>query len=257
MTKKVKITDRSGRVLAGLLDIPENGRPFPLVILMHGNPGWKEEPHLATLAEALNEAGIGALRFDAPGLGESQGTWAEDYRASNFMTAIYDVTEYAKNLDGVAKIGLWGHSMGGMAVLIAASRQPEHYDAVCGSEPSTGQGAMDPAELKAWRISGTRTIRTENFGVIQLPYAFYEDRIQYHTDKEVAELKLPALFIAGSTDDLVDAAFVHRVYLASAGPKAYLEFPMNHFYKRRTDMMAKVNANTVLFFTSTLLKGES
>jgi pimeloyl-ACP methyl ester carboxylesterase len=257
MTKKVKITDRAGRQLAGLLETPDGRKSFPLVILMHGNPGWKEEPHLATLANVLTEAGIAALRFDAPGLGESEGTWADDYRASNFITAIYDVTEYAQSLKGVTKIGLWGHSMGGMAVLIAASRQPEHYAAVCGDEPSTGASVMDPAELKVWRASGLRTIRSENFGVIQLPYAFYEDRIQYRTEVEVAELKLPALFIAGTTDDLVDPEFVHQVYLAAAGPKSYLEFPMNHFYKRRTDMMAKVNANIVLFFASTLLTGNS
>jgi alpha-beta hydrolase superfamily lysophospholipase len=258
MSKQVQFPDYKGRILAGLLDTPADKPNFPLVILMHGNPGWKEEPHLETLAHALAREGIGALRFDAPGLGASQGTWADDYRASNFISAISDATDFAGSVPGVdsSKIALWGHSMGGMAVLVAASRNQGKYVAVCGSEPATGQKDIDPEELSEWKRTGYKHIKSDHHGDFHLPYAFYEDRIQYDTEKEVVALKLPVLFIAGTTDNLVESSSVHRAYLAAVGPKQYLELPMDHFYKRHKNLLEVVNAHTLTFF-QTVFQGPS
>lgn len=52
--------------------------------------------HIETLAEDLAAHGIAALRFDAPGSGESEGTFEHDYTMTNYIAAVADVLQYAK-----------------------------------------------------------------------------------------------------------------------------------------------------------------
>ncbi|MDB5179259.1 MAG: peptidase [Patescibacteria group bacterium] len=254
MTKSLTIPTRLGLNLAALYDAPATPGPHPLVILLHGFLGWKEEGHLATLAAELAQSGIAAIRFDAPGSGESQGTWAEHYRVSNYLAAVADVLTYATaNLPvDPQRIGLWAHSMGGLVAVTAAGQLPG-VAALCGSEPTTGNSSsVTPAKLAHWRQAGWREYPSSRFGAVNLPIAYYDDRAQYNGLVAIKDVHVPSLFIAGTNDHLVSAASVKKLYKAAHEPKQYLEFPTNHFYKKDPGMLAKINAATVEFFVQVL-----
>ncbi len=108
-----------GRTLFGNLHL--QGSPAPLVMLIHGIDGCKEE-HLATEL-ALHQAGFSTLVCDGPGQGEAlmlDGImWTPDF--SHFLSAAIDAA--AKN-DGIdaTRCGLLGISIGGMWCLDAASQ---------------------------------------------------------------------------------------------------------------------------------------
>src|SRR6185369_4606169 len=233
MTKPLAITDHLGLKLAALYDAPETPGPHPLVILLHGFTGRKEEGHIASLAGALAEAGIAALRFDAPGSGRSEGTWAEHYRVSNYLADVSDVYEYALNHLAVdpARVGIWGHSMGGLIALTAASRSPQLFVAACGSQPSSGKKILSKKDDETWRETGWATFHSRALGEIHLPYDYVTDRRQYDLLTEIGNFKKPLLLIAAATDDLVPARIVRQIFEPASEPKQYLEYHIGHDYK--------------------------
>lgn len=111
----------AGRVLhANLHRQPHNA---PLVILVHGIDGCKEE-HLATEL-ALHEAGFSTLVCDGPGQGEAlmlNGiAWTPDF--PRFLSAAIDAAARENGVDG-SRVGFLGISIGGMWCIDAASRDP-------------------------------------------------------------------------------------------------------------------------------------
>jgi len=256
MTRHLAIENHLGLKLDALLDLPAGPGPYALVILLHGNTGWKEEEHIASLAQGLASAGIAALRFDASGSGQSDGSFAEHYRPSNYLADVGAVYAYAlANLDiAPERVGIWGHSYGGMIAIYAAAAQPPRFRAVCGSQPSPGQMSelKDQKKIVEWQTTGWQEFQTSHFGVIKLPYAFYEERSQYRTATAVQNIHQPLLLITGTKDTLVSADSVRTVYAAANQPKQLLEFPAGHDYKRQPELLGPINRATIDFFTANL-----
>lgn len=250
----LKIPIGSGLNLAALSHRPVRGGLSPLVILLHGFTGYKEEEHIVTLADALAAAGIAAVHLDAPGSGESDGTWADDYRLTNYLEAIPDVITFLRSTLPVDphRIGLWGHSMGGFVALAAAARHPEDVAALVCSQPSSGWRLHTPGRTDPWRTTGWSTFSNSHFPEIKLPYAFLEDRQQYDALREAPNLKAPVLFIAGTNDVLVPAERVRKMFQVAPEPKVYLDFPTAHDYKRDPENLARINEATVDFFVKNL-----
>ncbi len=254
MTKTLAITDHLGLKLAAIFHQPAAPAPHPLVILLHGFSGRKEEGHIASLAEALAAAGIAALRFDASGSGQSEGTWAEHYRVSNYLKDVTDVYNYAlKNLPvDPARITIWGHSMGGLVALTAAVRSPDKFVAAVGSQPVSGQKNLTAEQDEALRRTGWFTTHSQTFGDFDLPSAFITDWLQYHLIQEIPNLKMPLLLLAGTTDTSVPATTVKQIFAAAPEPKTYLEYHVGHDYKHHPEVLAKINADTLAFFVKHL-----
>jgi alpha-beta hydrolase superfamily lysophospholipase len=112
-----------GDELVGRLFLPATGRPAPALIVCHGAGEFKE--HYFELCEVLAGRGIASLVLDLHGHGESGGEryyvqmsqWVADIRAAiDFLTTHPAV---APN-----KIGAFGLSSGGTAVLEAAVVEP-------------------------------------------------------------------------------------------------------------------------------------
>jgi len=255
MTKPLSIPNHLGLKLAAEFHKPAGPGPYPLVILLHGFSGRKEEGHIVSLAEALAKAGIAALRFDASGSGESEGTWAEHYRASNYLADVADAYDYAvANLPvDPTHIGIWGHSMGGLVALTAACRSPRRFVAACGSQPASGGKILSAAADEAWRKAGWTTYPSRAFGDIRLPYDYVLDRKNFDLPTEIAELKMPLLLISGTTDKSIPAESVRALFAAAPEPKTYLEYDVGHDYKHHPEILAKINADTLKFFKKYLL----
>ena len=252
----LKISTPSSYELAAIYTQPENGLgEYPFVLLLHGHTGWKEEEHLSTLAEDLAQAGIASLRFDMPGSGGSSGTWEKDYRVSNYLTAVKEVMDYVVanfSIDS-EKVGIWGHSMGGMTAILAAAQKLYDFKAVCGSQPSPGNIARDfRDDPEYWKEYDGVSIKSGHFGTIWLPAAHFIDRMQYKTSEAVKDIQAPLLVISGTDDDLVPATQVKDVYEAANEPKTYIEYPTDHFYKRNPEMLKMINKDTVDFFAKVL-----
>jgi pimeloyl-ACP methyl ester carboxylesterase len=122
--------ERDAVVLAGTLSIPRGAGPHPAVVLISGSgPQDRDEtlfehkPFLV-LADYLSRHGIAVLRYDDRGTAESSGTFAlatiEDFARD--ASAAVDCLRTHASIDP-ARIGLIGHSEGGLvAPLVATER---------------------------------------------------------------------------------------------------------------------------------------
>lgn len=245
---------RLGLNLAGVLSTPEAAEKFPLVILLHGFTGWKEEKHIETLAEELVKVGIAALRFDAPGSGESEGTFERDYTLTNYIACVADVLAWAQASPGIdpERVGIWGHSMGGFTALAAGVRYPG-FKALCCCQPSSGPKTMKPGEREVWEATGWQSFSNDHFQDIRLPYSFYLERETYHARNEAPKLRIPSLFIAGTEDRSVSLEDIREMASLAPQPSFYREFPTTHGYHKYPDALRAITAATVDFYKKYLL----
>ena len=88
MTKQVEITNRSGHVLRGIVNIPDEGSRFPAIINVHGFTGNKSgyKNIYTHTARFLAENGFASVRFDLYGNGESDGEF-EDMTFTGILCA--------------------------------------------------------------------------------------------------------------------------------------------------------------------------
>jgi uncharacterized protein len=118
--------------LAGTLTIPAGPGPFPAVLLVTGSgaqdrdeSGFGHKPFLV-LADHLSRNGIAVLRVDDRGVGGSSGSvW--DSTTSDFAQDALAGMRCLKKHPRIApdRIGLVGHSEGGVVAPLAASQSPD------------------------------------------------------------------------------------------------------------------------------------
>src|SRR6056297_730157 len=119
-SEKVTFKNKQGDELAARLDLPNNQPPHSYAIFAHCFTCNKDLKAVANVSRALNSAGIAVLRFDFTGLGQSEGEFEE----TNFSMNVQDLLDAGSWLEEnhEAPELLIGHSLGGAAVIFAASK---------------------------------------------------------------------------------------------------------------------------------------
>ena len=119
MAERVWLTSTSGPRLAGLVDHPEV--PIRgLGVFSHGFTLGKDNPAASRICKELAREGVGMLRFDNLGLGDSEGDWGD----GSFSHKVADTIQAAMFMNESGRIVrlLVGNSFGGAAVIAAAHR---------------------------------------------------------------------------------------------------------------------------------------
>lgn len=111
-----------GLTIRGVLRLPNNDGPHPIVILVHGLGALKEWT-LPEIADAFVQAGIAGLWFDWRNFGDSDGEPREEVAHYGRLEDLQNAISYATSLPEIdpQRIGLWGTSLGGRDVLAVAS----------------------------------------------------------------------------------------------------------------------------------------
>lgn len=127
-TEEVTFTNLKENIsLAGTLSLPSKDGIFPMVVLISGSgPQNRDEEILGhkpflVLSDYLVRKGIGVLRYDDRGVGKSGGTF-KTATSIDFAADAAAAVEYLKTRKEInkAKIGLIGHSEGGLIAPIVA-----------------------------------------------------------------------------------------------------------------------------------------
>lgn len=132
-TEDVTFENKSaGITLAGTLSLPKKKGKFPVVVLISGSgPQDRNETILghepfAVIADYLTRNGVGVLRYDDRGVGESTGNFGLA-TSTDFSTDAEAALNYLKGRKEInkSKIGLAGHSEGGLIAPMVAARNKD------------------------------------------------------------------------------------------------------------------------------------
>jgi uncharacterized protein len=255
MEETITIPNIKGLQLAASLHRPDKEGRFPAVIVLPGFRGSKEEEHIKSLATALAQHDIVTIRFDASGWGDSEGTAENDYRLSNYFNDTESVYEYLKALPYVDTnhIGLFGHSMGAMLVVLFAAKHPEIKASVSVSPPYVMKTKNRVEHVwVGWKKSGY--LEKEWHGkTVKIPWEFLDDAGKYNALKDVPKIKTPILFILGTADVNVVPDETKALYEKANEPKELFEVDgMDHFYKKDPEKLMTVFNKILEFYKKNL-----
>src|SRR6056297_2968762 len=118
-TDRFTFPGHSGAALAARLDMPD-GPHLATALFAHCFTCGKDIAAARRISARLAAMGIAVLRFDFTGLGHSDGEFANTSFTSNVDDLVAAAQALAKR--GMAPSLLVGHSLGGAAVLRAATR---------------------------------------------------------------------------------------------------------------------------------------
>lgn len=123
---------KAGITLAGTLTIPATSGEFSAVVLISGNGEHDRNGEFSghkpflTLADYLTKNGIAVLRFDKRGVGSSTGNF-KTATTFDFSDDVSSAVEYLLKRKEInkKKIGLIGHSEGGLIAPIVAGKSKD------------------------------------------------------------------------------------------------------------------------------------
>lgn len=199
------------------LDYEFHGDPSDtslLVVIGHGVTGNKDRPWALGLANAIEEAGMNALRFSFSGNGESEGKF-EDCTISKEVKDLKAIINAAED-EGFHRICYAGHSMGGAVGVLSAVKDERigllislsgmvYTKKFCETEfgdQTPGKGCMwedEDCPLSQEFVDDMNKI----------------DNILAKTEK----IEVPWLIVHGDADDVVPVDEGREIYRAAYEPK--------------------------------------
>ncbi|MFT5049421.1 MAG: putative OsmC-like protein/pimeloyl-ACP methyl ester carboxylesterase [Chlamydiales bacterium] len=234
---KITFRGHAGGELAGRLELP-SGKPRAYALFAHCFTCSKDLPATVFISRALAQRGIAVLRFDFTGLGGSGG----EFENTNFSSNVQDVVAAAKHLQsiGAGAAGpqmLIGHSLGGAAVLAAASHLPDVRAIATIGAPS------QPDQVRKLLADNQGHARPDGSIAVQLggrPFhikkQFLDDLDQQDLDTDLAGLRRALLIFHSPVDKIVGIDNAERIYQAARGTKSFVSLEdADHLLSDRKD----------------------
>jgi putative redox protein len=232
-SRKVNFPGFDGSSLAARLDLPLQPRAFAL--FAHCFTCGKDILAASRIAAGLAARGIAVLRFDFTGIGNSEGEFANTNFSSNVEDLVAAVA-YLRHSFSAPSL-LIGHSLGGTAVLAAASRVPEAMSVVTIGAPSsaahiTRQFAADLGEI----VEKGRAQVSLAGRPFTIARQFLDDVAEQNILDGVANLRKALLVCHAPRDEIVSIDNASTIFAAARHPKSFLSLDTaDHLVSRRED----------------------
>lgn len=232
-TKRIEFTGATGAKLAARLDLPAAPRAFAL--FAHCFTCGKDIFAAARIAEGLTARGIAVLRFDFTGIGSSAGEFANTNFSSNIQDLLQAVEFLRANFSAPAL--LIGHSLGGAAVLAAASQVPEAVAVVTIGAPSAASHVTHnfAAHLDEIESKGTATVTLAG-RQFTIKKQFLDDLAEQNFLERLGSLRKALLICHAPRDEYVSIDNASAIFLAARHPKSFVSLDTaDHLLRKRED----------------------
>lgn len=220
MAMSVSFPSTSGPDLGGLIDLPE-GEPRGWGVFAHGFTLGKDCPAASRMCKQLAREGIGMLRFDNLGLGDSNGDWG-DGSFSHKVADTVRAVEYM-NASGREVRLLVGHSFGGAAAIAAAHDCP-----TVAAVASVG-APYDPAHVEHNYDALLARIEAEGEApflvggkALTLKRHFIDDVRQADLTERIRTLRRALLVLHSPTDNTVGIANASDIFRTARHPRSFV-----------------------------------
>jgi len=232
-----KLDRPGGGVLRGVVDLPEAPGRCPTVVICHGFKGFMEWGFFPAVAELLAQRGFVTVRFNLAGSGMQPGDeLVSDPRAFSANTYSAEVADLMRVLEATGheiaddrvdhgRLGLFGHSRGGGAAILAAA-SPAWRDRIRALVTWAAISHVDrytPEEKRVWRATGELPVVNSRTGQqLALGRGLLED-VERHAAGSLdilaaaARVAAPWLIVHGGDDESVPAGEAAELAARAAG----------------------------------------
>jgi len=219
-SKKIRFPGSTGEMLTARLDFPD-GEPAAWALFAHCFTCSKDLKAVVRLSHAMNSAGLAVMRFDFTGLGESEGDFAD----TSFVSNVEDLIAAARYLEAeyAAPKILVGHSLGGAAVLQAASEVPAAVAVATIGAPA------DPAHVAHLLTGAIDDIRRDGEAEVMLAgrkfrigEKFLDDLEETRQNDRIGSLDRALIIFHSPVDMIVGIENAARIYATARHPKSFI-----------------------------------
>ena len=218
--KKLFFENSNGERIGARLDLPD-GEPIAYALFAHCFTCHKNLNAVKNISSALTDDGIAVFRFDFTGLGESEGDFADTNFSSNVDDLVSAAEFLAAEYQG-PKL-LIGHSLGGAAVLMAATRLPEAQAVVTIGSP------CNPEHVTHMLTSSIEHIEEHGEAEVLLagrPFTikkqFLDDLAEQKMTEVIRAIKRPLLVCHSPIDNTVGIDNAGLIFERALHPKSFL-----------------------------------
>lgn len=234
-SQKISFASTQGHKLAGLLDTPTNMPAHNYVVFAHCFTCGKNLAAMYHISNALTSSGFGVLRFDFTGLGESEGAFEE----TSFTLNVSDLVSAAGYLaaEYAAPSLLIGHSLGGAAVLAAASDIDSIKAIATIGTPFAPGYVQHLFEAAGQELEQTGRAKV-NIGdrPFTIGKQFVDDLKSQRPEETIKRLKRALLIMHSPQDEIVSVNNAASIYQAAKHPKSFISLDgADHLLSRPED----------------------
>lgn len=233
-TKRITFPGHDGSTLSARLDLPD-GPHLATALFAHCFTCGKDIPAARRIAARLAGMGIAVMRFDFTGLGHSEG----EFSNTSFTSNVDDLKAACAALEAEGKPPslLIGHSLGGAAVLKAASEM-DQIKAV-----ATLGAPFDPGHVTHNFADALPEIMENGVGEVNLGgrpikigKQFIEDVAAKELTPAIADLKAALLILHAPRDSIVSIDNASAIFMAAKHPKSFVTLDdADHLITRAKD----------------------
>ena len=220
VAERVWFASTNGPRLAGLVDQPA-GTVRGWGVFAHGFTLGKDSPAASRICKQLASEGIGMLRFDNLGLGDSEGDWGD----GSFSHKVADTAQAVRFMEGSGRRVrlLVGHSFGGAAVIAAAHLVDTVRAVVSIGAPYEPAHVEHNYDALVERILGDGEAPFLIGGkALTLRRHFIEDVRAVDLRERIRTLRRALLVMHSPTDNTVGIANASQIFRAARHPRSFV-----------------------------------
>lgn len=201
--ENIKFRNQSdGNDFSGTLTLPQKEGKFPVVILISGSGPQDRNSYIMghkpflLLAHELTQSGVGVLRFDERGVGESDGDFMEA-TVEDFVDDVRSAYQFLKERPEVdsKQIGLLGHSLGGVIAPRLATQEDISFLVLLAAPGVDGHKMMLKQRADFLKLRGLNDTQIEKSNEM------FSDTYNYILSSKAEGQQLEAELMAFFTDN--------------------------------------------------------
>lgn len=234
-TKRLNIVNKKGIELSAKLELPANQRPEGYAIFAHCFTCSSNINAVTNISRTLTKHGFGVLRFDFTGLGKSEGEFADSHFSAN-ISDLLDVHEYMTEHYESPSL-LVGHSLGGAAVLVAASKLETVKAVATIGAPASAEHTTKHFASQMEGVSKGEKVEVDIGGrPFHINKEFVDEFKSVDLMEVVKSLKKPLLVMHSPFDEIVGIDNAKEIYQHAFHPKSFISLDdANHLLTKTAD----------------------
>lgn len=218
---KLKIQNTKGLQLQAYLELPANEKPRDFAIFAHCFTCNSTLKPVKNISRALTSHGFGVVRFDFTGLGKSEGEFADSYFSANVDDLLAVSAYLSKNYKAPAL--LVGHSLGGAAVIVAASKLESVMAVATIGAPANTEHVKKHFSHHPQDIAKKGDVEINIGGrPFKINQEFVDDLDKTDLPEITKNLRKPLLIMHAPLDTIVGIDNAHKLYHAAHHPKSFI-----------------------------------